>query len=96
VLKAELEFHGLIWDLSGNRWLASCLRYVMVPYFNYETAFHLQPQVTDQCFPEQHQILVEYLKGISPETAEVCMRKHRRMLVASQGESLPDIAAFVG
>ncbi len=78
-VKAELEFHGMIWDLSGNRWLASCLRYVMVPYFNYETAFRLQPQVTDLRFPEQHQILVEYLKGDSPYSAEECIRRHLRL-----------------
>lgn len=95
-VKAELEFHGMIWDLSGNRWLASCLRYVMVPYFNYETAFRLQPQVTDLRFPEQHQILVEYLKGTLSDTAEVCMRKHLRMPVASQVESSPNVATLVG
>ena len=44
-VKAELEFHGMIWDLSANHWLAGCLRYVMVPYFNYETAFRRQPQI---------------------------------------------------
>ncbi len=80
-VKAELEFHGMIWDLSGNRWLASCLRYVMVPYFNYETAFRLQPQVTDRGFPEQHRILLDYLKGVSAHAAESCMRLHLRMPV---------------
>jgi len=82
-VKAELEFHGMIWELSGNRWLASCLRYVMVPYFNYETAFRLQPQVTDRRFPEQHQILVDYLKGTSTLSAEDCMRTHLRMQMTS-------------
>jgi DNA-binding GntR family transcriptional regulator len=95
-VRAELEFHGMIWDLSGNRWLASCLRYVMVPYFNYETAFRLQPQVTDLRFPEQHQILVDYLKGASLDTADVCMRRHLRMPVASPAESVLDVATMVG
>jgi DNA-binding GntR family transcriptional regulator len=78
-VKAELEFHGMIWDLSGNRWLGNCLRYVMVPYFNYETAFRLKPQDTNRGFPEQHQILLDYLKGESPHTAEECMRLHLRL-----------------
>jgi DNA-binding GntR family transcriptional regulator len=26
---AELEFHGLIWELSGNHWLRDCLRHIM-------------------------------------------------------------------
>jgi DNA-binding GntR family transcriptional regulator len=75
-VKAELDFHGMIWELSGNRWLVNCLNYLMVPYFNYETAFHLQPQVTDLRFPEQHQVLLDYLKGISPYGAEECLRRH--------------------
>lgn len=78
-VKSELEFHGMIWELSGNRWLASCLKYVMVPYFNYETAFRLQPQVTDRGFPEQHQPLLDYLQGNSPYTAEECMRLHLKL-----------------
>ncbi|HME58689.1 MAG TPA: GntR family transcriptional regulator [Terracidiphilus sp.] len=86
-VKAELEFHGTIWDLSGNRWLASCLRYVMVPYFNYETAFRLQPQVTDRGFPEQHQILLDYLKGASSCTAEECMRLHLRIPAERESET---------
>jgi DNA-binding GntR family transcriptional regulator len=75
-VKAELDFHGMIWELSGNRWLVSCLKYVMVPYFNYETAFRLQPQVTDRGFPEQHQSLLDFLRGGSPYTAEECVHLH--------------------
>ena len=78
-VKAELEFHGMIWELSGNRWLASCLRYAMIPYFSYETAFRLQPQILDQRFPQQHALLVDFLKGQSNSTAEECMRRHLRM-----------------
>ncbi len=85
-VKAELEFHGMIWELSGNRWLASCLNFVMVPYFNYETAFRLQPQVTDRGFPEQHQLLLDYLKGESPYTAEECMRLHLRLSLERESE----------
>jgi len=87
-VKAELEFHGMIWDLSGNRWLASCLKYVMVPYFNYETAFRLQPQVTDRGFPEQHRILLDYLKGSSPYSTEEVMRLHMKLRLEREPEAV--------
>jgi DNA-binding GntR family transcriptional regulator len=82
-IKAELEFHGLIWELSGNRWLGQCLRYIMVPCFNYETAFRLEPQITDLQFAEQYQIYVDFLEGTSSRTAEQCVRFHLGMREAS-------------
>lgn len=75
-VKAELEFHELIWELSGNRWLADCLKRVMVPYFHYETAFRLEPQITDQEFAALHQIYVDFLKSLTDRTAEQCVRFH--------------------
>ena len=72
-VKAELEFHELVWELSGNRWLSECLHRVMVPYFHYETAFRLEPQITDQQFADLHQIYVDFLKGVSTRTAEDCV-----------------------
>jgi DNA-binding GntR family transcriptional regulator len=78
-VRAEVEFHGLLWELSGNRWLVSCLKQVMIPYFNYETAFRLQPQVTDLPFLDQHQIYVDFLRGATSYTAEECVRYHLEM-----------------
>jgi DNA-binding GntR family transcriptional regulator len=78
-VKAELEFHSLIWELSGNRWLADCLKRVMIPYFHYETAFRLEPEITDQQFADLHQIYVNFLKGTSSRTAEQCVRIHLSM-----------------
>jgi DNA-binding GntR family transcriptional regulator len=75
-VRAELEFHELVWELSGNRWLSDCLRRVMVPYFHYETAFRLEPQITDQRFAGLHQIYVDFLKGKSKNTAQQCVRIH--------------------
>ena len=75
-VRSELEFHELVWELSGNRWLSDCLHRVMVPYFHYETAFRLEPQITDQRFAELHQIYVDFLKGASKLTAKECVRIH--------------------
>jgi DNA-binding GntR family transcriptional regulator len=85
-VKAELEFHSLIWDLSGNRWLVECLKRVMVPYFHYETAFRLEPQINNQRFAELHQVYVDFLKGTSAGTAEQCVRSHLSMPEAPEAE----------
>jgi DNA-binding GntR family transcriptional regulator len=92
---AELEFHGLIWELSGNHWLRDCLRHIMVPYFHYETAFRLEPQITGQQFAEQHQIYVDFLKGISSRTAEQCVRFHLGMGEGAKSESSRIFEALV-
>jgi DNA-binding GntR family transcriptional regulator len=81
-VKSELEFHELIWELAGNRWLSDCLRRVMVPYFHYETAFRLEPQITDQQFADLHQIYVDFLKGASTRSAKECVRIHLGLLSA--------------
>jgi DNA-binding GntR family transcriptional regulator len=81
-VKSELEFHELIWELAGNRWLSDCLRRVMVPYFHYETAFRLEPQITDQQFADLHQIYVDFLKGVSTRSAKECVRIHLGLLSA--------------
>lgn len=85
-VRAETEFHGLIWRLSGNRWLEACLKYIMVPYFNYETAFRLEPQITGRQFAELHQPYVDFLKGSSPHTAGQCVRLHLGMPLETAAE----------
>ena len=94
-VKAELEFHGLIWDLSGNRWLKDCLRQVMVPYFHYETAFRLEPQITDQQFAELHRIYVDFLKGVSTRSAEQCVRTHLGMGDGTEAKVSREMEALV-
>jgi DNA-binding GntR family transcriptional regulator len=86
-VKGELEFHSLIWELSGNRWLVECLKRVMVPYFHYETAFRLEPQINNQRFAALHQIYIDFLKGTSSHTAEQCVRIHLSMSETSEAES---------
>jgi DNA-binding GntR family transcriptional regulator len=94
-VKAELEFHSLIWELSGNRWLEDCLKRVMIPYFHYETAFRLEPQITGQQFAGLHQIYVDFLKGTSAHTAGQCVRFHLSLPEASEAESSRTVEALV-
>jgi hypothetical protein len=67
----------------------------MVPYFHYETAFRLEPQITGQQFAAQHQIYVDFLKGISSRTAEQCVRFHLGMSDASPPKSSEIFEALV-
>jgi DNA-binding GntR family transcriptional regulator len=94
-VKSELEFHELVWELSGNRWLSDCLRRVMVPYFHYETAFRLEPQITDQQFAGLHQIYVDFLKGTSTRTAKECVQIHLGLSSSDGEESSQTLEATV-
>ncbi len=94
-VKAELEFHELVWELSGNRWLIDCLRRVMVPYFHYETAFRLEPQITDRQFADLHRLYIDFLKGASKHTAKECVRIHLGLAEGQGMESSRILAAMV-
>ena len=80
---AELAFHELIWELSGNRWLADGLRRVMVPYFHYETAFRLELKFTDHRFAELHQLGFPLLSGTSRKSFLTNLRTKTARTVAS-------------
>lgn len=38
-LQAELQFHGLIAEMSGNRWLETALKRVLTPFFTFAMAY---------------------------------------------------------
>jgi len=75
----EIAFHGFIWQLSGNPWLVSSLKRIMIPYFTFGrhaglTQSDLDPKVADA----QHQLYIDYLNGKTNRTAEECVRFHLR------------------
>ena len=73
----DLEFHSLIWQLSGNARLAASLRNLLVPYFAYGSAFKAsRPDLTAQLLEEQHLYYVDFLAGRSSRSAEECVRFH--------------------
>jgi DNA-binding GntR family transcriptional regulator len=75
--QADLEFHTLIWDRSGNSRLDAALRNLMVPYFAYGSAFKLaRPDLTPELLEAQHLAYIDYLRGTSESTAEACVRFH--------------------
>ncbi len=76
-LRAEIEFHSSIWELSGNPWLVASLRRVMIPSFTYGTAFRMsRPDLTPEIMDRLHGLYTDYLEGASPHTAEECVLLH--------------------
>jgi DNA-binding GntR family transcriptional regulator len=88
-LQDELDFHNLIWNLSGNTYLVSCLQRVTIPAFTYGTAYRMnRPDLTVELFHTQHQLYIDYLEGTTTRTAAECVRFHLG-LAAPEPDSVP-------
>jgi DNA-binding GntR family transcriptional regulator len=75
--QADLDFHSLVWERSGNKRLFSSLRNLMVPYFAYGSAFRMsRPDLTPELLSAQHRCFTDFLSGASDQTAEHCVRFH--------------------
>jgi DNA-binding GntR family transcriptional regulator len=76
-LRAEIDFHGTIWEMSGNPWLVASLRRIMIPCFTYGTAFGMnRPDLTPELMDNLHGLYTDYLEGVSRYSAEGCVRLH--------------------
>jgi DNA-binding GntR family transcriptional regulator len=75
--RAELEFHTVIWKLTGNPWIEVALRQVAVPYFVYVSAFRLNREdLTEALFDEQHSQYLQFLDGTSDLSALETVERH--------------------
>jgi DNA-binding GntR family transcriptional regulator len=75
--QADLRFHALIWERSGNTRLVASLRNLMIPYFAYGSAFRLsRPDLTAEMLDSQHRSYIDFLSGSSSQSAEECVRFH--------------------
>ena len=75
--QADLDFHSLIWERSGNTRLVASLRNLMVPYFAYGSAFKLsRPDLSAELLDAQHKSYIDFLSGSSKQAAEECVRFH--------------------
>jgi len=75
--QADLRFHALIWERSGNTRLVASLRNLMIPYFAYGSAFRLsRPDLSAALLDTQHQSYIDFLSGSSSQSAEQCVRFH--------------------
>jgi DNA-binding GntR family transcriptional regulator len=75
--QADLDFHSLVWERSGNKRLCSALRNLAVPYFAYGSAYRMsRPDLTADLLGLQHRVFIDYLSGASDQTADQCVRFH--------------------
>lgn len=75
--QADLAFHSLIWECSGNSRLIASLRNLLVPYFAYGSAFRIsRPDLTAELLEEQHESYIVYLEGGATLSAKECVRLH--------------------
>jgi DNA-binding GntR family transcriptional regulator len=75
--QADLDFHSLVWDRTGNKRLYAALRNIAVPYFAYGSAFRMsRPDLTAELLRSQHESFISYLSGASEATADQCVRYH--------------------
>jgi DNA-binding GntR family transcriptional regulator len=74
---AEIRFHGRIWELSGNPWLAGSLKRAMIPYFTYSRAIGaIRDDLSPGLASERHQLYVDYVAGRTNQSAVECVRFH--------------------
>jgi DNA-binding GntR family transcriptional regulator len=75
--QADLDFHSVVWQRSGNQRLYSSLRNLAVPYFAYGSAYRMsRPDLTADLLGMQHRAFIDYLAGASDQTADQCVRFH--------------------
>jgi DNA-binding GntR family transcriptional regulator len=75
--RCDLEFHHVVWELSGNSRLITSLRTLTAPYFAYGSAFRLgRPDLCAELLRQQHDVYLECLRGNPAYTAAECVRFH--------------------
>jgi DNA-binding GntR family transcriptional regulator len=77
---SDMAFHGLIWERAGNSRLSGTLRTLVAPFFAYGSLFSSRalrrPDLTGQLIAEEHELMIDFLRGRTTVTAEDCIRFH--------------------
>lgn len=75
--RLDLRFHELLWEGSGNVWLAHALRRIVTPFFTYAMMYQSKADERKTALMEsQHQAYIDFLKGAGSETADAYARSH--------------------
>lgn len=76
--QVDKRFHNLIWEKAGNSRLSATLNTLLAPFFAYGSlsASHGRPDLTAQLIAEEHNLMIDFLKGQANCTAEECVRFH--------------------
>jgi DNA-binding GntR family transcriptional regulator len=77
MVPAELQFHRYIWEKSGNVWLCMTLRRVLVPFFTFAVALHMnRPDLSLELLERQHSLYIDYLADATEMSALGCVQVH--------------------
>lgn len=75
--QADMQFHSLIWERTGNSRLAGTLRHLLAPMFTYGSLFNIgRPDLTSTLLSEEHDLFIGFLIGRVGHSAEDCVRFH--------------------
>jgi DNA-binding GntR family transcriptional regulator len=75
--QADMQFHSLVWDRTGNSRLALTLRHLLAPMFTYGSLFNIgRPNLTSALLSEEHDLFIRFLSGRLDRSAEDCVRFH--------------------
>ena len=78
IVRLDLEFHRLIWALTGNQYLEKILTSIAMPVFAHRVS--RTPDIQKQRMAmTSHRPLLEFVQGKSSETAEEVMLAHLRL-----------------
>ena len=75
--RADLQFHTVIVENTGNPWVESAMKRLLVPYFTFSMLYReFTPGLTQELMLKQHELYIDYLKRNTSESAEQCVRFH--------------------
>ena len=75
--QADMQFHSLIWERTGNSRLALTLQHLLAPMFTYGSVFNIgRPDLTSALLSEEHDLFIRFLRGRVDRSAEDCVRFH--------------------
>lgn len=74
----DIEFHRLVWRHTGNEYLAKTLEGITIPLFAHRVLWRLNRDILGwaSILPNHHRMLLEFLRGKSPKSAEEVMMEH--------------------
>ncbi len=78
--RADIAFHKLIWERTGNGRLSATLNTLLAPFFAYGSLFNIgRPELTPVLLEQEHQAFIDFLAGQEKRSAEECVRFHLRI-----------------
>ena len=74
----DIEFHRIVWRHTGNEYLAQTLEGITIPLFAHRVLWRLNREMLGwaSILPNQHRMLLEFLRGKSNKSAEEVMLEH--------------------